>query len=328
MANLFKTNLTGTGSLMIYELKELLKLAGWTVTQSGDATTYDDDGDVITGPGGGAGGMANTRAWFVARMPGTTRELCFQRGTTDLLWRIKYSWNAGFSGGSPSADTVPSASDEEVLHGSGTDSSPTGAALFHTDSQYYTQIMAQDSGRYGFWLASYDTSRISQTAILLDPMAEGSFPDADADPYAMYVALDTSGSSLSQVWAQSSSNNTTAPYLSNSAGRGPKAWMRPGLSRAGFVGIGACYFEYYAGGSSRSSTVSYATNATSGEDVFLPVVYARAAAETPPNGVKGVSSLMRINSNRRNNADTTADLAYIQMGHVVLPWDGATVPMT
>lgn len=314
MANIFSTNLTGTGAAMIFALKTLLKTAGWTVRSSGDATTYNASGDQITHAGGGAGGMANTRAWFVVRMPGTTRELCFQRTTNNTLWRVKYSKADGFTGGSPSANTVPSAADEQVIHGSGSDASSTGAALFATDSTYYTQIMAQDAAPYGFWLGSYLAStRAVATALFLDPLAADSYPNGDGDPYVLRTSQGAA------AWLSGQNQGSLSNMIN-----GPVAW----INDSGFGAMPACAPVNWSSTTLRVLSAGSGANAISNEDVFLPVIYGRSSSDTPPNGIKGVSSLLRWNSNSRTSGDTTADLAYIQMGHVVLPWDGATIPTT
>jgi len=59
-----------TGAEAFYQLKELLKAQGSSVLMSGDGLAlYSAVGDVITGPGAGANGMANTRAWFRVQLP-------------------------------------------------------------------------------------------------------------------------------------------------------------------------------------------------------------------------------------------------------------------
>ena len=56
--------------------------------------------------------------------------------TTNLLWRVKFSYSAGFTGGTPGATRVPSATDEGLYLGSGTDAAPTGTAMFAADAGY------------------------------------------------------------------------------------------------------------------------------------------------------------------------------------------------
>ena len=119
MAFVLNKTTPATGAVAMYELKELLKLAGWTVLSSSDGTTYNSGGDQITSGASGANGMANNNAWFRIRSPAGAGAVSFtfQRGTTNLAWRIVRSRTAGFTTGSPSATVVPSASDGGTMLG-------------------------------------------------------------------------------------------------------------------------------------------------------------------------------------------------------------------
>ena len=159
----YSTNNTPvTGGAAIYIALTTLVNAGWTVKSSSDGTTYNSSGNQITSGGTGTGGYGNAKAWFRIQAPaigGKNRELTIQTpNTATSSARIKYSPSAGFTGGSPSATQTPTASDEVLLCGSalGTDSSPTGTAIFTADGSYRFSMMAGDiSIGYGFyWFAS------------------------------------------------------------------------------------------------------------------------------------------------------------------------------
>lgn len=121
---------------LLFNLKTLLKAAGWTVLSSGDGTTYFAASDGITTGAAGAGGMRNDKAWFRIRQPSGgsapyagTREFVFQYSPASFVneGRAKYSYSAGFTGGAPSATQTPSAADEMFWFGGGTDAAPTYA---------------------------------------------------------------------------------------------------------------------------------------------------------------------------------------------------------
>ena len=95
----FSTDIVGTGANFVYQFKTLLKSVGWTVNRSSDSSTYNSSGDQISSGSSGAGGLANTNAWFIISHPlsGSQRSFCFQRGSTNSLWRIKYSFSSRLS---------------------------------------------------------------------------------------------------------------------------------------------------------------------------------------------------------------------------------------
>src|SRR3990172_4710338 len=120
-----------TGAVAMYDLKELLKAQGWSVVMSGDGlAVYSAVGDVITGGGVGANGMANTRAWFRITDPAGVKELTIQRGTLNYTYRIKFSYAAKFTGGAPDPDQTPSATDEVIVEGGGTDAAPSYGSVW------------------------------------------------------------------------------------------------------------------------------------------------------------------------------------------------------
>lgn len=101
-----------TGSVAMWQLISTLKTAGWSQIDSSDGTTQG--ASQVTNGGAGINGLGNTSAWVRIQAPTTTgglysqnREFIFQRGTTDLQWRVKYSAVGGFIGGVSSATITP-----------------------------------------------------------------------------------------------------------------------------------------------------------------------------------------------------------------------------
>lgn len=109
-----------------------------------------------------AGSTANAHAYAVLKTPaGATYqcEICIQlisSASNVSKFRVKVS-RAGFSSGSPSATRVPSASDEKVLCGSGTDASPVGGGdLLSTDGTFkFNGRVDSDSATPRFWFAGW-----------------------------------------------------------------------------------------------------------------------------------------------------------------------------
>lgn len=103
-----------TGAAAMFNVKRALKAGGRTVPKSSDGATYKFDGDQITHASTGAGGMQVNSAWFVIRAP-DGREWCVQRGTTNLVYRQKYSRAGGFGDGKITAVAATSIVDAETF---------------------------------------------------------------------------------------------------------------------------------------------------------------------------------------------------------------------
>ena len=319
MAFTFTKSSPSTGSVAIYELKERLKSAGWTVLSSSDGTTYNSGGDQITGGGSGANGMANTNAWFRIRDPGGVASFIFQRGTTNVLWRIKYSRSAGFTGGSPSATQTPSATDENTFWGGGTDASPTFGTLFSTDGTYRWNVGADNAAPYGWWAGSFPIGGGNPlTALVYEPVTGAEA--TDSSKYVFYIASSTAGAS---------------PFLYAAGGLSTEAFASNTHAIYGYVpsaGTGAfttfpALALYVANGGTVVAPTGLGTNPITTKDESFPIVFARRAA-FPPSAYKGVSTLMKWCGTTRATGDTltvSTSRDRIVYRDVSLPWDG-TVP--
>lgn len=301
------------GADTMFRFKTAIKAAGATIVNSSDGTTYNASGDQITTFSTGAGGLANTNAWFTFRLP-DGRQFNVQRTTANTIYRIKYSKSAGFTGGTPGATRVPSATDEGVLYGSGTDASPTGQVFFGTDASYYTQIMCNNASPYEFYFICYPIggSTTNLVVFLFDPL--NNTDSLDTDPTVSYVA----GTALSNVLQLGS--------LSSSSG--PLGWLKLGMVGASYVRIPALYYTSSGGGQTCPSNMP--SNPHSGLDDELPMPYGRSTSMGAPVGWKGVSRLMRWRGLDRA-VGSTIDLApgtknRLVIGNVSLPWDGTTTP--
>ena len=201
----------------------------WTpVTGStGSGGLYSSAGIPITS----AAQLLNPGAWWV--LAGHRyydsgayyqRSLCFQVNGSGGL-RVTVSPRLGFVGGSPGLTTVPSALDERVLWGGGTDSSPTYAALWPSTGSWaqarYSE--ADDS----LWLLTYPSAGGAATGLLL---LSGTYPAwtggslVDRDPLIYYAASGSNCALSNFVGSEQYGPLALLAYLS--PGGASDAWVR------------------------------------------------------------------------------------------------------
>lgn len=104
----------------------------WSVPRSSDGSSYDES-DLIADKS-----KVVNNAWWVIESP-SGQSWCIQvinlaASVSTATFRVKHSRGAGFTGGTPSATQVPSAADEAVIRGGGTDAIPTGEEVFADSS--------------------------------------------------------------------------------------------------------------------------------------------------------------------------------------------------
>jgi hypothetical protein len=327
MAYTFNTNQTpATCAEAVYNLKTLLKLVGWTVKKSSDGTTYNSTGDQISSGASGANGMNNARAWFVIQEPGTVpRQFCLQRQNTvgvntSYQWRVKYSRYAGFTGGSPAATVTPSATDEQILLGAGTDASPTFAALFatSTDGGLRHNLVANYADGYEFAsFAWVNTSAIPTHGFFLDPLTD----PAAADGYALSIYINgvisasvnggVAGAGAFQYESICRNYSKMFGYKANGSWSSTIVGCTLACSNAGTIKLMSPY--------------GMNINADNEDDVFkIPVVHLDTG--TNRGDWRGFSTLMRWSSVIRastSTLSTTGSKDRIILCDVSLPWDGS-----
>jgi hypothetical protein len=334
------------GSEAIFKLKTVLKSAGWTVPESSDGTTYNASGDQISHASSGAGGMENNYAWFVIRDPGSSHEWCFQRGTTNLVWRVKMSSLDKFSGGSPDNNTVSSATDEQIMFGGGTDASPTFSTLFFTDNAYRFHVIAQDTAVgteapiYGFCAFSTKVGTgIPTTFIFQEPMALDTFPELSSGTRASPVLGDPDPAIYGCSYSSSGVNflaagnaGTYSWNSSNTSGNTPKAWRKMNYDGEAFLGFASAnfYCGNYTSGKVAPGSVSIGAGSDpcSGQEIMLPLIIGRTVRGTTYTGLKGFCENMKLRTvykNYPNVVDLTTD-AKVYVQDLVLPWENNTIP--
>lgn len=300
---------------MAYLCKELLKSAGWTVTKSSDGTTYNSSGDEITGGNSGANGFNNSLAWYVIVAPDSGRAFCVQHITGGAdSWRVKYAVDDLFTGGSPSATQVPSATDEIAgsanhLLGGGTDASPTGDAWFPG----CTTLMggADQDAPYGFWFAGFSGAN-PQYAWVLDPIAGAGRPVEDVDPYLIYIE---------------GSANAYGFQLSEETG-GPACWFAKGLGGEAWA---VCrILEYHTrNGDVRVISSNMGNNIHNGGTDLVAGFAGRHFTGSAPVSGKGYPTLMYwigdslSDFTQKDTLDVNGGSDnWVMLSNVAVPWNG------
>ncbi len=326
MANIFKNNFSPTsGSHLMYELKTLLMAAGWILKGNGDGSTnFSNVADNTVTPAGtdyitSTTAASVNRNWWRVRMANTTAEFVFQHNNASVQhqWRIKFS-PTGFVGGTPSATQVPSATDEVVLCGGGTDASPSYTQIFSTtDGSYRTNIMCQDAAPYGFWMACFPNGGGSPNGgMMLDPVAQAN--GADTFQYVVYLSQ-----SNGNAYRMSSG---ALDFTTENGASSPRAYLSTTLSAANFVSVLPLSTGFF-GASTNTMSGFLGTNVFDSKDTLLATPYVRRSALVAPVGHKGFSTFMRLYSGPRLTGDTVSESTTrdrIIIGEVALPWDGST----
>jgi hypothetical protein len=315
-----------TGSFAWYQLIALLISAGWLDKSDSDGTTYASTGGQLTSGGTGAHGLGNTDAWIRLQCPsvnGATREICIQRGTTDVLWRVKYSASAGFTGGTPGATQTPSSTDQVFLCGGGTEASPTFSTVLTTNNTYRCHAVAggSDTG-YPFWFACLPTGAFSGTnglLFLMDTLQ--AFDTGDVDPTWLYFHYN-----LSSLGGQSWVGDSALPP---SGGAG---WMGATSITSNFQYLnGSGYIPVSSGSqcapSGGTGTQQFGATPFTSKDIAVPFLVGRNNGQTAPNGPKGWTTMCMFSGSFRSNGDTvsiTTSSDHIWLSGGLLPWSGAT----
>lgn len=324
MAYTFNVNqLPATGAIALYSLFAALIAAGWTKVKDSDGTTYSSSGSQVTGGGSGANGFGNSNAWVVLECPthnGNIRSICFQRGTTSLVYRIKYSAAARFTGGAPSATQVPSATDEVVLTGTGTDGAPGFTTWFNADNGYRTHVAAGGATEnYTFYLINAQTGSFpgntGGAGIVFDTLQN--FDVGDVDPTWIYM-YGTGVFPFGTNW-----------YASQkcTANNGTGAWYGSTGSTANFQFSDAMHDS--AGGlpATGGGASQYGVTPFSAKDLVFPVCTGRPSNLTAPTGIKGWLTMARWASVFRANGDTlsvSTSKDYLWIQGSAIPWAGVT----
>ena len=303
-----------------------LKAAGWTSQGGGDglsaysATSADLVFTKFQPWVAGANGFGQALAWERLREPGGGREIVWQYGaliSTVGQWRVKISPAAKFSGGSPSATRVPSAADEFVLAGGGTDASPTYDRFSSATTTYPLAScklvgMVDQSAPYGVWFAALGPAgQAPQQFYFHDPILNGSSSDTDL---MVYNASNGISSVIATIQQLTSSEAGSPP--------GPKGQL-VGVA----TGVPALYSPLVMRDFANIAPLTRVLGASIADaKVFSPpVLYGRRFDLAGPNGYKGTSSLFHwATTNLQYGSLLTNTSSYdrIVIGDVIAEWGG------
>jgi hypothetical protein len=307
-------------SACVFQLKQLMKTAGWLAKSSSDGTTFNSSGDQISTGVSGAGGFNNSGAWERLQDPAGIREVVLQRSTSgSLAWWIKYSALAKFTGGS--ASVAPTATDGQNVVGT----SAAGTTLFTgVEGSLRCHCFADNAAPYTFGMVCYSNGGSTTRAFLvMDGLQTGSFNVLDQDPIVFLWA-----NSGVNIFA-SASNNYPLILSNNAAGaQGVWGWIKFNIAGATWQSLACLEVEdnglpVIPGG--------FPTSSYSGNDEIFPISVGRISSRVAPNGYKGVLKTLRwLGPQRALSGDTlsvlsTRDYLVVESA-VAVPFNG-TVPV-
>lgn len=330
--------ITSIGEILFY-FKQTLKRAGWTVLRSSDGTTYSSNSDIITHAGSGAGGTENSIIWYVLKHPTSSRQLQVFRTVTNYNGGstpsvgLFYSYSAGFTGGSPSATSRSTATDEKGALGNNGDIAlaPVQIALV-TSSNMRLHVVADNAAPYGWYMFWHDLGVSGSSPLgiwMMDPMLPGTYSSSDLDPYVFHCT-GKSWRNPSGSYFDLQAGGTPAVWSGGMGVEGshsvtPRGWYKKGASNESWVYYPAMAYTSAGGISIPGSTV---INPYNGYDATFPIVYGRRTAWAAQIGVKGISSLAQWSGVARNVGDTLSiggpnARDRIICGNLALPWNGS-----
>jgi hypothetical protein len=242
---------------------------------SSDGSTYNATGDQITSSSSGAGGMDNASAWYRITDPGSVREYLFQRVSAHYSWIWQYSALDKFSGGTPDATTLPTATDSQGL---ARNSASAQTMLATSNFNAVCHISAQDTAVNGVY-AWYCTTIVlddipNELFMCCEPIGSTS---GDADPCVHYGSDDKVISTTVGSTAATSTDHF-------------KCWMD--MNGGGDEWQGVSALSFYSGS---TSVAPYQANCNiaNGQYPIFPIVFNRHTSTGSVSGFKGISTYLK-----------------------------------
>jgi hypothetical protein len=314
MAYIFSTNVVSAlydGAADYFALKEMLKAAGWTVIATGDGLgLYGAGSDVLASAGGGAGGMANARAYWTLQQPAGgaapyagSRQLTWQTGSGFGLAANRYDarvvWSEGGTAnlGAASYDTVPAFSDERILMGGGTPAAPTYAA-WQQGAGSRSIMVGGVAENFSILMLSWVSGNPPGSVFFVDGLKR--IVPGDLHPFVVHCRNTTP--------SQANFNNFAAVF-------------------AKFNGDPLHYHTKMHGNTYDGGQLK--ENAVDGKVTPIDAYYGRSNAETGPGGYKGVSSIWQFTGGtrtfRERGTETTAGDRVTVSSDLQTFWNGPAV---
>ncbi|MHC4067434.1 MAG: hypothetical protein ACYSUI_23430 [Planctomycetota bacterium] len=324
------------GGRSFYDFKEGLKAGGWTVLSSGDGLAlFSAVGDIITVRGTGAGGV-NVLAW-VRMQSHSGFEISLQQGNGDIAGsaltngiRMKLSASAGFTGGTPSASQVPSAADEFVIRGGGSDAVPAQGVNWNNETNLSLDtagehlmigvVEDQSPSRFVFVCLQDFSPFGCRSGYLFDSLQLQQIPLnglTDAEPYVFYVGGTFTSAAPDTAYGQSELVGPASSGRSPFAVLGTGSWaaieIEPFMTFTNFSDIGANN-PFLAGAHDLTPLTVSRTSGTAGSNT------------------KGVHSLIRYIAQAettavRNQLYTVDNKirSWIRANACAIPWNGTSL---
>jgi hypothetical protein len=294
---------TNSGSVMMGQHVTNMLSAGWTIPSYGTGLdgTYS-----ASGAGWSIASLNSGRdqAWVRVRDPAGRREETFQMqnsgGLTNLI-RRKVSALQKFSGGSPSAGVTPSAIDELIIAGYGTDAAPSWDQLCNVGGavQVRYHSVCENVPVSGVYMHSLVGQRLGSVDfshwLLTDAMAAGTHDVNDVDP-ATYMFWSTTVNRIC-FWAGYGKAGVSAramAVVTNQLAFGGALLPHPGSTNN--VGGRALVYDasYYKGLSTwyllKGQGLAYPN--VLNRDTDCRIYYGTTGAGVMPPGMNGVNPVM------------------------------------
>jgi len=297
----------------IFDLKEAMKTAGYTVRGSGDGiATHSAVGDIITSAASGAGGIDNTNAWFTVRQSSGgsapfsgTREWTFQRGAASYSWACEYSGpDTTFDQSTGNATTRPTGvvpgDIKSFAEGAGTQT------VFPTTLNFTYQIRVGDSSENFQWfLICYPSGGGNiNSRVFFAPVSPDTITATEDDPFIL------SADNAALTWQTIASITASNVF----------AWQGKNGTVNTYAEVGALIYQSTAGIVFPAISGS---NPQSNEDNSTPIFWGRRSADSSP-GFKGGTSTLQWKGNPRVTGELLGSKSKVCFDDTVWPWDGST----
>lgn len=362
MAWTYSCNNSHTSQQALYELKEKLKAAGWTVLKSGDGTggNYSSNSDILTTYSTTteptANAVTNRQAWWLIEAP-DGRQLLWQHDAYNIAAdtiSVAYSRAAGFVGtddGTVDADTAPTGTDAFLVMGDSRPSATMSGNSFGGGATITRADYIIGDADEGWAFACYlrDAAGAVLGGFFYDCLVN---PQAgDSDPYILWspgcytTPFANAGGVLDSwyppFWSYGDAGVGTSPTLAQSNG-GPLGRPSRNAPREDAAQMYGILQPTYAGSVEDILELGGTVNPYDGANIDLlqPVWYAAAAITNvgnntpwgqiaPVGEIKGESRfILALSPNAAQaNRDTAQSLTLMaQAAGYWLRWDGATTP--
>lgn len=226
----------------LFEIKELLVSAGWSVVGSSDGSSFEFNG-TTGGAGTGSGGTfdlwdtftdANgTDRWMLMEQPGGGRQYMFRRRSSTNTANFSMSPGGNFIGAGASASVPPTASDQRFIWQTTTTSD---SDTYTDNSDGYFNVWARDdavNGEYAWGFFTVDGANGTDIDYACGVVPVDNADPSDTEPLAFYHST-TSDITWQAVNANTSNFEASLDNVDGYSGFGPgQAAARPGQGGGG-----------------------------------------------------------------------------------------------